>query len=1104
MAFRMLRTLTVKQPAEFAEPDSEVSSTADSELDGGLPDVPGGDASGLPPQPTSARKNNPFTGLADTPDLSRENSQVFTPTPAVKKKSSSMFGSKKKKQRPQLRSPRKSNIKQSVYEPPNLELALTRMRYLQPHEMKTEQEMELEMAAADDGESKFDKSKTIKKTKKLPIGISLDEMMNKFSDGVVFWFIVLRDYLIAFLVLILLSSGVYHVARVANTDNGTDWDQLSGLARATYGAVIFWGVSKSKNDNVTDADRNATLTIVVLDALQMVVLTALTVYHFYYKQKVNDVVDVNTVTIDDYAVEIRGLPENATEQSVKQHFEKHVGAVHEVCLGRDVTRVIKLRKRGLALEANHDLLEYMLRRAQLLLGQEIENEPDGPEKWRRLWHLAYDGVKKNLIQSGVLPPKFDFYKLVLEVAKDSSLPMSDRTESAAKAAKRAMKKGTVGAAGSSNPDDYNPELIKEKMAELNILREENADAVAACAQQGFPVVCAWVTFVEEQTCVDCVTKVAESKKSLKALTFDLLPKEARPRDARAKMIARGEDDIRLFREAPMQPPQKLRITTAKPPSDVMWENLHFREKTMWKRKLRSAAIMTFVLLISLAVIGAAMAANNSLNPFAMCADVGSGAENLDCPAVWNLDSTSAASPGARLDIAPFLEQSSEKIDVHACKGHIRFNEWVTDASALGGFFTDSANTTEATAFRSAYTNGTSTAWAGGIVTTSNMDECAAHVCYHCYCKEKGFSAYYDDTDGLGDFCKEFWDDQTYGIVYLAVAVGVSTVMNLILKELCNFMAMWEHPQSLTKKELAIASYMILALVVNMAFLPLFMASEIPELKSIPFLFKGGHPDMGGYWYTDFSNKFAQIVILNAGSFPFTLLTPVVIWRLNRWYFTPKVKSQRELNELMTPPPFLLSERYGQFIAQVVYSLIFSAGIPLVHVAMVVFIIMSMAIDRMMLVRYCANPPRYSAKLAALLIHSMPVAVALHFAVATWAFGTRDAPSYTLDNGSAEAWLDGVRVEDGQYDISARLSRVNGLVPFVGFVATSSFFVIAEVTLFIRKKLSEKGMDLEGCPPLPDVIKQGGLTGMSSYKITANPDYSHLFDLDGDDEVTEAL
>jgi hypothetical protein len=318
---------------------------------------------------------------------------------------------------------------------------------------------------------------------------------------------------------------------------------------------------------VTDADRDATLAVVALDAAQMLVLCALTVYHFYYKARVNDEVDVNTITIDDYAVEVRGLPENATEASVKAHFEKHCGAVHEVCLGRDVTRVIKLRKRAMALEANADLLEYMLRRAQRLLGQEIENEPNGPEKWKRLWHLAYDKIKKDLVKRGVLPGlAIDFYALVLEVAKDSSLPMSDRTESAARAAKRSMKKGTVGAAGSSNPDDYNPDLIKEKIEALNARREENADAVAACAQQGFPVVCAWVTFVEEQTCVDCITRVAESKEALKALSFDLLPKGARPKDARAKMIARGEADIRLYREAPLMPPQKLRIRTAKPPS----------------------------------------------------------------------------------------------------------------------------------------------------------------------------------------------------------------------------------------------------------------------------------------------------------------------------------------------------------------------------------------------------------------------------------------------------------------------------------------------------------------------------------------------------------
>jgi hypothetical protein len=99
---------------------------------------------------------------------------------------------------------------------------------------------------------------------------------------------------------------------------------------------------------------------------------------------------------------------------------------------------------------------------------------------------------------------------------------------------------------------------------------------------------------------------------------------------------------------------------------------------------------------------------------------------------------------------------------------------------------------------------------------------------------------------------------------------------------------------------------------------------------------------------------------------------------------------------------------------------------------------------------------------------------------------------------------GVRVEDDQYDISARLGRVNGLVPFVGFVVTSSLFLVTEITLFLQKRYATKSMDLEGCPPLPMVIKQGRLTGMESYKITANPDYKHLFDTDGNDEVAQAL
>ena len=325
----------------------------------GLPSASADDDEGLPSIPADAELRASAVGVTvDTDDTDDAGISHSDSGKHTKQRNSSVFG--KKKKRPELTTPRKSNIKASVYEPPNLELALERMRRKQPHDLKSEEEI------GEDG----------RRTKRLPVSIPLDDMMQRFSDGIVFWFIVLRDYLIAFLLLTALSGGLFHLANVANDENGTGWDTLSGLARTTFGAALFWGSNKSRVGEVTDADRDATLVVVALDAVQMLVLCALTVYHFYYKARVNDEVDVNTITIDDYAVEVRGLPENATEASVRAHFEKHCGAVFEVCLGRDVTRVIKLRKRAMALEANADLLEYMLRRAQRLLGQTIENEPN--------------------------------------------------------------------------------------------------------------------------------------------------------------------------------------------------------------------------------------------------------------------------------------------------------------------------------------------------------------------------------------------------------------------------------------------------------------------------------------------------------------------------------------------------------------------------------------------------------------------------------------------------------------------------------------------------------------------------------------------------------
>ena len=60
--------------------------------------------------------------------------------------------------------------------------------------------------------------------------------------------------------------------------------------------------------------------------------------------------------------------------------------------------------------------------------------------------------------------------------------------------------------------------------------------------------------------------------------------------------------------------------------------------------------------------------------------------------------------------------------------------------------------------------------------------------------------------------------------------------------------------------------------------------------------------------------------------------------------------------------------------------------PVLYAVLVLWCAVQIAVDRLTLLRYCATPPRYTGKLAALLLHSVPVAVLLHFCGAVYVFG----------------------------------------------------------------------------------------------------------------------
>lgn len=832
--------------------------------------------------------------------------------------------------------------------------------------------------------------------------------------------------------------------------------------------------------------------------------------------------------------------------------------MHEVKFGRDVGRVMALRKRLLALEAKHDWLEWLVLRAKKILGEDglvedefdnlnmiIEEDDQAQEHNGSRCRSGKQGGRGNgtkdievslakarwnravLAAQAEKNHRLKQWSRALSAARDVNKSMKQRAEEAARAAKKADKIGlttngtpksgrdagkTVGTMMSYRPQDYNLDILREKLRESLLQREETADAIAACAQSGYPIVNAWVTFSEEQHCLDCINAVGVQR-SRKGVVSD-------GGTLRASGGGGGEmkvlDDVCLF-----EGKYRIKVKRAQDPSDVLWENLSHPKRTMWKRQLRSMLMTVVLILISMATISAAKAQTRLLPPKALCEDIGAGGVHLDCPAIWDLESSSnvAGQDTPRKHILPFVEQDVTHL---TCQPFMNNGKFIGDMSQYSGYYSQ-ANASANASAGAAGSGGDAqaqAAWGGGFDPSSQIDECAAHVCYGCYCRKKGYWDYQKDADGLGSFCEEYWSNEMLRQAMWIGGILVSSGMNIIIKLASIVLSELEHAHSLTFQEVSISWKMMLALVINTSLLPLFMGASIHELRFVPFLFEGDYPDVTSEWYAEFGNGFVQVAFINALAFPLSCIGKVWEWQLRIKFFTPRVKTQRQLNQLYRPPKFLLSERYGPFLAAMVYTVIFSSGMPVLYAVLVLWCALQILVDRFTLLRYCASPPRYTGKLAALLIHTVPVAILLHFCVATFVFGERGLPSWTLSGGVSGKWTTETQTTqttqvqagalenvDGQWDVGARMARVNGLIPAVGSAAVGSLMSIAYAVLAMQRRARRRGqmnanLDVEGCPPLNEAIARGLITGLTSYSITANPEYQHLFP--PGEEVSEGL
>ena len=78
-----------------------------------------------------------------------------------------------------------------------------------------------------------------KPTKKLSLWMKEEEMLGKFSEGIVFWFKLMRDHLLMFFIFMILSFWAFNQMRVSN-ERPTPATSASSLGRVTLAAIMIW------------------------------------------------------------------------------------------------------------------------------------------------------------------------------------------------------------------------------------------------------------------------------------------------------------------------------------------------------------------------------------------------------------------------------------------------------------------------------------------------------------------------------------------------------------------------------------------------------------------------------------------------------------------------------------------------------------------------------------------------------------------------------------------------------------------------------------------------------------------------------------------------
>ena len=231
------------------------------------------------------------------------------------------------------------------------------------------------------------------------------------------------------------------------------------------------------------------------------------------------------------------------------------------------------------------------------------------------------------------------------------------------------------------------------------------------------------------------------------------------------------------------------------------------------------------------------------------------------------------------------------------------------------------------------------------------------------------------------------------ILILFSATSIS-MLNLVLEIIVKHVTALEYHNSLTKQSGNVMLKVFITLCINTAFILFFVNFDWPHLFgvrdtgrestwwSLEWAVKGEHKGFDPKWYVNIGTTLTYTMLLD------TFVPHLVPCLLGvKQFLVGKYKRswgnihiQRDLNEIFEYPPFELEIRLAYVTNTVAFTCLYFPTLPLLLPLAVISLTISSWVDHVMLLRFYSKPPAYSKEIIFMSMKYLPLII---FISVTW-------------------------------------------------------------------------------------------------------------------------